>query len=72
LNFHRFYLIIYYDRALDGYPVYGPFGYSNPQDASSSIVRMIPCYKLISSRSGSGAPSISEYALGSFNEDYIC
>jgi hypothetical protein len=30
----------------DGYPVYGPYGYSNPSDSSSAIVRMVPNYQL--------------------------
>ena len=30
----------------DGYPVYGPYGYSNPNDASSAIARMTTGYQL--------------------------
>jgi hypothetical protein len=29
----------------DGYPIYGPFGYLNPQDATSGAVRMISSYQ---------------------------
>ena len=31
--------------AADGYPIYGPFGYSNPLNSSSSIIRMISSYE---------------------------
>ena len=30
----------------DGYPIYGPYGYSNPEDPSSPVRRMIPGYQL--------------------------
>lgn len=30
----------------DGYPVYGPYGYSDPNDASSAIARMTTGYRL--------------------------
>lgn len=30
--------------ARDGYPIYGPYGYSNATDSKSSIVRMKTCY----------------------------
>ena len=32
--------------AFDGYPVYGPYGYSNPQDAKSAIKRVQPSFQL--------------------------
>lgn len=32
--------------ARDGYPVYGPYGYSDPNDATSAVVRMLPNYQL--------------------------
>lgn len=32
--------------AADGLPVYGPYGYSNPNDASSGIRRMTPGFRL--------------------------
>ena len=32
--------------ALDGYPIYGPFGYSSANDSSSSIKRLLPSYSL--------------------------
>jgi hypothetical protein len=54
--------------AYDGNPIYGPYGYSNPTNASSSISRMRSSYSLNISRSG--GPSLSDYPLGSFIEDY--
>lgn len=32
--------------AKDGYPVYGPYGYTDPNDPASAIVRMTPNYQL--------------------------
>lgn len=32
--------------ALDGYPLYGPFGYSSANDSSSTIARILPSYSL--------------------------
>lgn len=31
--------------AFDGYPVYGPFGYSDPNNAGSAIKRITSSYK---------------------------
>ena len=54
--------------AYDGNPIYGPFGHENPLDPQSPIVRMTSSY----SRKGSRAdgPSLSQYPLGSFVNDY--
>lgn len=54
--------------AYDGNPIYGPYAYSNPFDATSSIVRVQSGYSLNSSRVG--GPLISQYPLGSFIDDY--
>ncbi len=32
--------------ARDGYPVYGPYGFSNPTDSACPVVRMVPNYQL--------------------------
>ncbi len=32
--------------ALDGYPIYGPYGYSNPNDATSPVRRIVSSYRL--------------------------
>jgi hypothetical protein len=37
----------------DGYPIYGPYGYSNPTNAASGIRRMISGYQLRNGQNGS-------------------
>jgi hypothetical protein len=32
--------------ALDGYPIYGPYGYSNPKDPKSPVRRMVSSFRL--------------------------
>lgn len=54
--------------AYDGNPIYGPYGYQNPGNSASSIIRMTSSYKLKTTRVG--GPSTSSYPLGSFIEDY--
>lgn len=54
--------------AYDGNPIYGPFGYDNPLDPQSSVVRMTSSYSLNGNRSG--GPSTSQYPLGTFVNDY--
>ncbi len=54
--------------AYDGNPIYGPFGHENPLDSTSSIIRMTSGYSLNGSRSN--GPSITQYQLGTFNNDY--
>jgi hypothetical protein len=67
--------------AFDGYPVYGPYGYSQPMNSNSSVARMKTGYSLrnISTRTtlpdGSTAsqtgPAVSTtYPLGTYCEDY--
>jgi len=67
--------------AFDGYPVYGPYGYSDANDATSSIARMKSGYSLrnITTRttlpSGATAsqagPAVSStYPIGTYCEDY--
>lgn len=34
--------------SLDGFPIFGPYGYSDPSNESSSVVRMESCYALTS------------------------
>ncbi len=55
--------------AYDGNPIYGPFGYTNPLDATSEIIRLASSYELKESRSG--GPSTSQYPLGTFVDDYV-
>ena len=54
--------------AYDGNPIYGPFGYENPLDATSSIVRMTSSYAVNGSRSN--GPSLTTYPLGTFVNDF--
>ena len=54
--------------AYDGNPIYGAFGYEDPLDPTSSIVRMTSSYSLNGTRRE--GPSLSKYPLGSFNNDY--
>jgi hypothetical protein len=54
--------------AYDGVPIYGPFGYSNPVDPSSTITRLFSGYQLKTSRFN--GPSTTVYPLGTFVEDY--
>jgi hypothetical protein len=54
--------------AYDGFPIYGPYGYSNANDATSSIIRMTSSYTLNNSRLN--GPSTTTYPLGTFIKDY--
>jgi len=67
---------------LDGYPIYGPFGYSSANDTSSSIKRMISGYSVrsITERTtypngtvtpSAGPPINSTLPLGSYMYDYV-
>jgi len=55
--------------AYDGNPIYGPYGYSNPLNPSSSVERMGSSWRLKTARDF-GGPDIVTYPLGSFIEDY--
>jgi hypothetical protein len=59
--------------ALDGYPIYGPYGYSIPNGTSAIVRRMRSCYKLKNSsyRATSDACDMTEYPMGIFVEDYM-
>lgn len=69
--------------ANDGFPIYGPYGYENPNDSSSAIVRMISSFVLrdISDRTTLAdgtvlpaalhGPTLSEIPLGGYREDYM-
>jgi YHYH protein/Secretion system C-terminal sorting domain len=67
--------------AFDGYPVYGPYGYTDPNDATSAIERMRTGYALrnITTRTTlpggvattSYGPAVSTtYPIGTYMEDY--
>tara|TARA_B100001059_G_scaffold92723_1_gene91831 strand:- start:18888 stop:28853 length:9966 start_codon:yes stop_codon:yes gene_type:complete len=55
--------------AYDGNPIYGPYGYVNAVDETSSIVRQTSSYALKSSIP-STRPSTAKYPIGAFVEDY--
>lgn len=58
----------------DGSPVYGSYGYSDPNDASSSLTRMTTSWQknnnLVSSGRTNGPAVDSTYPLGSFINDF--
>jgi len=54
--------------AYDGNPIYGPFGFSDSVDPSSSIVRMTSSYSKNISRTN--GPNVITYPLGTFINDY--
>ena len=54
--------------AYDGNPIYGPYGYSNPVDPTSSVQRLSSGYVLRGSRPN--GPDTGKYPLGSFIDDY--
>jgi hypothetical protein len=55
--------------AYDGNPIYGPYGFSDPGNSNSTVVRMNSGYQLKVSRQN--GPSITEYQLGTFVDDYV-
>ena len=55
--------------AYDGNPIYGPYGYSNPVDATSAIARQTSSFAL-NTAANSNRPSTTKYPLGSFVNDY--
>jgi hypothetical protein len=69
--------------AFDGYPVYGPYGYSSPMNAGSAVTRMKSGYSLrnITTRTTLpygvalnanqyGPPVSTTYPIGTYCEDY--
>ncbi|MCH2023107.1 MAG: YHYH protein [Saprospiraceae bacterium] len=69
--------------SFDGYPIYGPFGYSNPNDSTSAIERITSSYQLrnITTRtilpngqtSNPAGPNVTtggNFDLGTYIEDY--
>jgi hypothetical protein len=57
--------------AVDGFPIYGPWGHSNALDTNSSVRRMASGYILKdSSYRGSTVTNLTTYPMGIFVEDY--
>jgi len=59
--------------ALDGYPIYGPYGYNDPTSSSLGVRRMTSGYTLKTIRTAINGvlPSVLTYPLGTFIEDYV-
>ena len=53
--------------AYDGNPIYGSFGYSDPDDVNSSVKKLEPGYSLINIEN---RPSTTDFPYGYFIEDY--
>ena len=62
--------------SLDGYPIYGPYGYSLPLDAYSLVRPMTSGYKIytdpsdVQGRKTDGVLNIVTYPMGMFVQDY--
>lgn len=54
--------------AADGFPIYGPWGYSDPNDATSAIKELKPGYRVKNETRPAGSPGGK--ADGSFVQDY--
>jgi len=54
--------------AYDGNPIYGAFGYEDPLDSTSSIIRMTSSYSINGNRSE--GPDLTTYPIGTFVNDY--
>ncbi|MBL4633517.1 MAG: YHYH protein, partial [Kofleriaceae bacterium] len=55
--------------AADGFPMYSVEGYADTSDASSAIVDIESSYQTVST-AGSGRPSIDDFPLGHFIQDW--
>ena len=56
--------------AYDGHPIYGPYGYTNPLDKNSSIVRLQSGYSLKADRKDGPILDDAPYPMGTFVNDY--
>ena len=58
--------------ALDGYPIYGPFGFRNPLDPTTPVDRMRSSYRLKTiAETADDRPAFFVTSNGSFVQDYI-
>lgn len=57
--------------ALDGFPIYGAYGYVSTTSASGPVKRMRSSYVLTTDTTRTGGPTVSAYPLGDCCEDYI-
>jgi hypothetical protein len=56
--------------AADGYPIYGPFGYSDPKNGKSALKRLKSSYRLKEEARPTGADGPGGTPDGSFAQDY--
>ena len=54
--------------AYDGNPIYGPYGYTDPKNNTTQIVRMVSSYQLKDNRID--GPPVATYSFGYFIQDY--
>ena len=57
--------------AFDGYPIYGPYGFENPNDPLSSVVRMRSSYQKLTTPAQGRNFNFGEVPSGAFIEDYV-
>lgn len=57
--------------AYDGYPIYGPFGYQDPNDDSSTPTRMTSSYLQHSTALTARNYNYAQYPKGTFIQDYF-
>jgi hypothetical protein len=58
--------------ALDGFPIYGPYGYADPTNPSSAIIRMNTGYGLKNPSYRRGAAAdLFQFPMGIFVQDYM-
>lgn len=55
--------------AIDGFPIYSPYGYTDPLDTTSAIKEIVSSYQLQTSPDAN-RPSTTTYPLGAFTQDY--
>ena len=66
--------------AIDGNPIYGPYGYTNKKNDEDGIERQQSAYRLVQNRlnvipdggtlPGLNPPGLTEYPMGSFTQDF--
>jgi hypothetical protein len=54
----------------DGYPIYGPYGYVNPANASSGFTQMTSSYRKKTAIQPGRGYTYAQYVAGSFIQDY--
>lgn len=57
--------------AFDGYPIYGPMGYTSAEDNTSAVVRMVSGYETRTVPLTNRLSDYSQIAAGRYIEDYV-